>query len=1570
MAESITISTEQPEIESMQYAFLREEGLRYLERLSGKLWTDYNLSDPGVTILEVLSYAITDLGYRTTYSVPDILAQHPQSAWLKNFYSAREILPMNPVTFNDFRKILIDVEVETPSDKLCPVAGVKNAWIQMVPVNEIPVYTNYSENKLSYEPENPAQPDQINIRPLYDVLLELGTCDYLGDLNENTIERSIRVFDCGAVGFDVNLCGVRIFVYAEFPRWDNQNIDWNDPEAIGSAISNFRMSFEGLPSGYRVEEYRIEGDEVLVVITRNNEIVNTTCIQEQLNTLLFDTNNPESFVNSYQRKVKKVLQIVKEVRRKLMASRNLCEDFIRISALKVEEIAVCGDIVISPDAVVEEVEANILFAIRQFLSPTVYFYTLEEMFDKGYRSEEIFEGPRLQHGFIDDKELINSGIRESIHVSDLIQIIMDTPGVEAVRGLQIANIPLDNTEGIKSQSVKWCLKLAFNKNYVPRLSVNRSNFTFLKDELPYSADSEEVNALLENQIREERPQKLHNVLLDIPVPKGTYRDLSGYESIQEDFPLVYGVGSEGLPAGMTELRKAQTKQLKGFLLFFDQLLADYLSQLSNIGELFSMNGERNENGEFVIDKTYYSQSLQGIVPDIEDVLIDPLEYPEYLQDITEGKRGFDTRRNRFLNHLMARFGEQFTDYALLVYKISGKKSSTELLVDKLNFLDQYPEISGGRFTAFNYESPCEIWSVDNVPGVERRVELLSGIDTSEGVNLSFLPEFQIIISPIDPLRFSYKITLSGNEIFSVTDYLTEADTNQAIEKLIVNGVDQTHYTIVEEEGTYRIAILCRDGEILAWSDEFATAPDPNTFGLFVDEVITIFSAQYYDNPESNRNNLLSPFFNYYNIGSISADMAPDPPRYLLNYTVNHFPEGSIDNFPILRGPYIGYGKCKSSAGILVVDTVNSGVTVRGDLSQYLEIGDVVIISDSADNNGEYTIEIITINEPTPGAFETVITFTAAPVLQDTLPRGVVLYNTQNESELVDIGMNSIDHSLFDLSERATYRYNYRFSDFDSQAPEPYYFHVVDSCGEVIGTSEMFDFNTDLAEAIENPNGFSGTTVIKIIGSTENDGTYTVDTAEALGAQIAITVQEVIPGMQVDGTVFFEEKGFTISSANKKGKQFEINGENLALKLFVGDVFSIVGATDNNGEYTIQDILYNPVNDRTTIWVNEIISDDSGNLGELDYAKELTITRIEDTTSTVYVTGGADEFAVQQMIRFMKSTFFSHEGMHMVEHILLRPKNNQKEFFPFGVNVPGLETGLTTNGNLRFRKKLEITGIDAVLNTVLVQGDVTAEFTPIQKIWINNSDNGVNDKEFDVLNASFTGTETALKLYQPIPDPGVNNAGRIEYYTSISVTTVTTNTSCIVNEDVDAFVPGYPLEITGSEDGLNDGIYQTGLLTGDAVETTIEITERQVHVEDRLLAVNLDADCTSCKTDDPYSFILTVVLPSWQGRFSNQNFRAFFDRTFRLECPAHIVPNICWIDYPQMKRFERAYKKWLVENSKENKNTLSLNKALADLIEVIDGLRSVYPKGLLHDCDIEDTIGENTIVLDRTSLGTN
>ncbi|WP_397383936.1 hypothetical protein [Prosthecobacter sp.] len=76
----------------------------------GKVWSDFNAHDPGVQIVEVICYALTELAHRARVPVLSLL-QHERGgiAWNEGaFFSPPDILPMAPLTAADYQKLLLD----------------------------------------------------------------------------------------------------------------------------------------------------------------------------------------------------------------------------------------------------------------------------------------------------------------------------------------------------------------------------------------------------------------------------------------------------------------------------------------------------------------------------------------------------------------------------------------------------------------------------------------------------------------------------------------------------------------------------------------------------------------------------------------------------------------------------------------------------------------------------------------------------------------------------------------------------------------------------------------------------------------------------------------------------------------------------------------------------------------------------------------------------------------------------------------------------------------------------------------------------------------------------------------------------------------------------------------------------------------------------------------------------------------------------------------------------------------------------------------------------------------------
>ncbi len=569
----------------LDYSFLRGKGIEYIQELAGKVWTDYNVHDPGITSLEILSYAISELSYRASMPIENILAKENESDEETNFFTAAEILPSSPVTMLDYRKLVIDI------------VGVKNVWLLKAEIPDKPVCFNAKGSELyhcTFPYEYPAE-EKVDVKGIYDVVLE----------------------------------------------FEDENLD------------------------------------------------------------------------SSQTKV-----LLQAVRDKLMSSRNLCEDFRNITSKQYENIAFSGSFEFKDDVIIEKVLAEVFYKLEKYISPDINFYTLKEMLEKGYRVDEIFEGPLLKYGFIlnEDLESTENQYKSDVKLysSDIINEIVDIDGIVAVKNFCLTNY----IDDVLQSASEWIINLS--NNHISRFNKDKCNIVATSGNKIFKINNEKVVDELNNLRSLEKISNKgvkNDNLIDIEIPYGTFSDFEQYHSIQEEYPHNYHLGSEGISNEEPEERKAQVKQLKAYLLFFEQLLANYFSQLSNVRKLFSL--------KTIEDKTYFTQSLLENVPFAHDVILDKNLYVNSLSAITENRQKYEIRRNKFLDHLLARFAEDFSSYAHTLFLLNENTAGEELIKDKILFFKELPELGAARGKAFDYT--LETWSTDNVAGLKKRISKLLGM---------------------------------------------------------------------------------------------------------------------------------------------------------------------------------------------------------------------------------------------------------------------------------------------------------------------------------------------------------------------------------------------------------------------------------------------------------------------------------------------------------------------------------------------------------------------------------------------------------------------------------------------------------------------------------------------------------------------------------------------------------------------------------------------------------------------------------------------------------------------------
>lgn len=698
MKNAVTISKQKPASAALDYAFLRAEGMKWIEKYSSDLWTDYNTHDPGITIMELLSYAITDLGYRTAFPLKDILSSPGDNEvnFNSQFYSAKQILPTRPVSEIDLRKLFIDID------------GIRNAWL--LKADESLFVDLKNEHIAAAKPEHDKF-YQFSLNGIYDVKVEL-------DLKAT----------------DGN--------------------DWDD---------------------------------------------------------------------------EKRQKIFDELRERFHAHRNLCEDLRKIELVEEQKIRICADVEIQPSANAFEVYAEILYRVQNYLSPDVKQYTLAEMRElkktngDPYRMDEIFNGPVLQFGFIPDEEVKQSGLKRKIFLSDIISILMD---VEHVIGVKDVKFNFCNDE--KEVKNEWVL--CIDKGKKPGLCLDKMALHFYKDVVPVNANKQKAIDLLREKMEADRLAKKDKIYDDYLYEKGVDRKVNTYRSLRNDLPLVYGVSDHGLPLHADAVRRSQAKQLKAYLVFYDQLLGNYLAQLHHVKDLLRL---QKSVTDIITPQSYFYQKLNDIGEEElkeKEIIIDTSGYANpggTLAGIVSNFEKDTNRLNRFTDHLLSRFAERFTDYAVQLYSMSDHVSESELLAAKIQLLKEYPALSKNRSGAYNYTS-APVWDTDNVSGLEHRICRLLGISNYFRHSISSIKSE--VVEEINNGTAEYVFRIADPEnpgrtlLSSTKKYSTKVEAETVFAKAMEHAALRDHYDLKQAaDGRYHFNVIDNKGEVLARRFEFFTS---------------------------------------------------------------------------------------------------------------------------------------------------------------------------------------------------------------------------------------------------------------------------------------------------------------------------------------------------------------------------------------------------------------------------------------------------------------------------------------------------------------------------------------------------------------------------------------------------------------------------------------------------------------------------------------------------------------------------------------------------------------------------
>ncbi|MCA2997714.1 MAG: hypothetical protein ING75_03840 [Rhodocyclaceae bacterium] len=415
----------------------------------------------------------------------------------------------------------------------------------------------------------------------------------------------------------------------------------------------------------------------------------------------------------------------------LNQNRNLGEYFLLPILLRAKVITLGGSIVLAPSAELEKVTARILTALNEYAVPPLVQSGYHELLAEGLHADQIFNGPKLANGWIAKPGAL-SPKRTEVRLCDLAPLISAIDGVQEVESLYF--VGRQGTDAGVS-------KIDVADHEFPAIALSAEVLFKCNDV------TVEVNQGSMRQQYLERLSATHQAAsvsssIDLypTLPNGTFRNIEEYYSVQNTFPEIYGIGPNVWRGHGDPYRNALSRQLQGYLMAFDQLLANEFSQLANVSTLFSFGLPPPADGITEMtglpwrkfSTTYHCQPLYDI-PHVKPLLLGndafrfryetsrseveldaeawkrfcAFPFNEYvcgLRKCLENDTEALIRRDGMLTHLMARHGVDANLYDGMIDQCQwfGDERKTRIVV-KTIWLQNFALLSYHRSRAFDVD---------------------------------------------------------------------------------------------------------------------------------------------------------------------------------------------------------------------------------------------------------------------------------------------------------------------------------------------------------------------------------------------------------------------------------------------------------------------------------------------------------------------------------------------------------------------------------------------------------------------------------------------------------------------------------------------------------------------------------------------------------------------------------------------------------------------------------------------------------------------------------------------------
>jgi hypothetical protein len=832
-AHTRSILKNDPDFEGLDFAALRAEGINYVAELSGRIWTDHNVHDPGITLLELLCYALIDLGYRTRLPAADLFSQDPSSPGEEdNFFTPAQILTCNPVTISDFRKLLMDIK------------EVKNAWLEVSDEWLECTQTAVPGTTDTATPLAAQARCKNSLNGLYKVYLELYKGPHKPEASWSKKEKEYvnavveRVREvlmahrnlCEDFVSITVLCKEKIGVCADIELEAAADAE----KTYVKVIETLKGFFSPDPKYYTLSQMLERGkaiDEVFAgrpFLPESHGFIDT----EELEGI---TLRKEIHISD----VYNALFSIPGIRTvKKLTLRN-CETGAASETKWEYNLA--------PNHTPEfSLDCSGFRFTRNDMPVSVNEKKYKDYFALNYS---------LSGKILHTKQLpaLDLAVPRGIYHSDLEvhdSIVNELP---LVYGVSEGGIPDTASSQRKAQALQLKGFLLFFDqllaNYLAQLGSLRELFSMKNQQ----KGSTYFTALPQQVPDFDKLLRFGNAgggeIHAVPVEKSTIDDLLSQDElkkadIENDFQRVEFVTAADRDAAMYTLMEdlqnrshtiytVQTDN--GCWFFYIFTTSDRVALLSKTyysDEKSARLAAENVSYIGAFNENYRRYTKSNSTLSSFDIELGMAGYSVYLQQMAEDGQLYMERRKAFLDHLLARFSESFTDFALLSFDtLQEDKLAQRDLDRKAAFLSSYDKLGRNRGKGYDYR--VNGWGNNNVSGFEQRVKALAGMEDCCGQSLCHFEVFEYTG------QHYWVIASGGQTLFkssSLFDSPAEAATD--LDAFITALKDEASYKVnpVPLHETHALTVEYR-GDLVAYPQHHGQPGDANVVGAHLRQLL-------------------------------------------------------------------------------------------------------------------------------------------------------------------------------------------------------------------------------------------------------------------------------------------------------------------------------------------------------------------------------------------------------------------------------------------------------------------------------------------------------------------------------------------------------------------------------------------------------------------------------------------------------------------------------------------------------------------------------------------------------------